>query len=199
MRIYVSGKRTGAPPGETAEKFAAAEGELAGQGHETVNPLRCSIPAGYETLSSAVNILALIGCEAIYLLPDWERCELATLEKEIAEATGKQVIYRKNREFEALKDVIRRVTGVPFCFVAGSSRRREYVYARMIFAHYAGQSGATVERIACELNRNHSTVTYYLQKFDDEVKVTQAFSRTVAKMDEILYKTENRVNKNSKN
>jgi hypothetical protein len=188
MRVYISGERTGSPSSETEEKFAAAERELAAQGYETVNPLRCSIPVGslHETLSSAVNILALIGCEVVCLLPDWECCELATLEKEIAEATGKRVIYQKKREFGTLKDTIWRVTGVPFCLVAGSSRRREYVYARMLFAHYAGQSSATVEKIACELNRNHSTVTYYLQNFDGEVKFNQAFSRMVVKMDEEL-------------
>jgi hypothetical protein len=188
--VYISGERTGSPSDETAEKFAAAERELAAQGHETVNPLRCSIPSGslYDALSSMVNILALIGCEAVCLLPDWEHCELATLEKEIAEATGKQVMYRKNREFETLKNTLQRVTGIPFCFVAGNSRRREYVYARMIFAHYAGQGGASVERIAGELNRNHSTVTYYLQKFDGEVKFNHAFSRIAAKVDEMLNK-----------
>jgi hypothetical protein len=169
------------------EKFAAAEKDLAAQGYETVNPLRyrmcpVSLPGSSGAPADILAILALVGCHAVYLLPDWEYCEVATLEKNLAEATGKRIIRQKASEFSALKNAILRATGVPFCLVAGHSRMRHYVYARMIFAHDCRRNGTAVERIAAELNRNHSTVTYYLQRFDDEVKYNQAFRQTVERV-----------------
>jgi hypothetical protein len=189
MRVYISGKRTDLPAREIEEKFDAAECELAAQGFETVNPSRWPLPEySCDKLKFMVDVLAIIGCDAVYMLSDWERCEVSLLEKSIADKAGKQIIYQGLPPlFVALKRAIGRISGVSFSHMAGDDRARPYVYARMIFAHHLRQNGASVGVIAAELNRNHSTVTYYLRKFNDEMRFNQAFRRMVERVnDELL-------------
>ena len=62
----------------------------------------------------ALDIVLLMGCESIYLLPDWEHSRGATLEKTIAELTGKLLIYEKTTRNEDIKQAITEVTGLLF-------------------------------------------------------------------------------------
>ena len=71
MRVYIAGKVSGLPKGETFIKFAQAEYWLRQQGHETVNPLRlCSSSWTWERCMR-VCIPELMKCDAICLLHDW--------------------------------------------------------------------------------------------------------------------------------
>lgn len=71
-KIYISGQISGQPIEEVAAKFEAAETMLKAQGYEVVNPLKNGIPANASWEAHvAMDVLLLMGCDAIYLLPDW--------------------------------------------------------------------------------------------------------------------------------
>ena len=188
-KVYISGKISGLPFGETKTKFDAAETELLKQGYEVVNPINNGIPinAPWE-LHVAMDIVLLVGCHAIYMLPDWAYSKGATLEKNIAELTGKTIIYQEVPAFADIKQAIADVTGVSFVDIVGSNRERRHVYARMIFAYYCRATGATVVSIAEEMKHNHSTVTYYLRKFNDDNQYNPEFRELVKQVESTLSK-----------
>jgi hypothetical protein len=180
MKIYISGKITGLPFDEVAEKFNEAERCLAAKGFEVLSPLKTGMPCGLPWESYiAIDIILLMGCDAVYFLPDWIHSKGATIENTIAELTGKQIIYQKVPVFVHLKQAIYEVMGVLFHEIAGDNRERKNVYARMIYAHFCSEQGATITNIAAEMSRDHSTVIYYLRKFEDEIKFNSFFREIV--------------------
>ncbi len=189
MKVYISGQITGLPFDEVKAKFSKAEEDLIAQGYEVVNPTKNGIPfnAPWE-LHVAMDIVLLIGCHAIYLLPDWGRSKGATLEKNVAELTGKKIIYQEVPEFTDIKQAITDVMGVSFFDIVGESRTRRHVFARMIFAHFCRKEGATMMRIAAEMKHNHSTVVYYLRKFNDDNRFNPEFRQLAEAVESLLSK-----------
>lgn len=175
-KIYISGQISGQPIEEVAAKFEAAETMLKAKGYEVVNPLKNGIPAtaSWET-HVAMDVLLLMGCDSIYLLPDWFFSKGATLEKNLAELTGKTIIYEEVPSFHYIKQAIAEGMGVAFHDIVGGSREQKYVFARMIFAQLCYDEGAMVVRIAKEMKRNHATIIYYLKKFPNDYKYTAEF------------------------
>ena len=88
LRWYVAGPMTGLPNLNFAA-FHAAAARLRGLGHEVVNPAEINPDQGakWEDCMRA-DIKALMDCDAILLLPGWERSRGATLEHHIAKALG---------------------------------------------------------------------------------------------------------------
>lgn len=175
-KIYISGQISGRPIEEVAAKFEAAETMLKAKGYEVVNPLKNGITtnASWE-VHVAMDVLLLMGCKAIYLLPDWGFSKGATLEKNLAELTGKAIIYEEIPAFQHIKQAIAEGMGVAFYDIVGESREQKHVFARMIFAQLCREEGATVVRIAKEMKRNHATIIYYLKKFPDDYQYTPEF------------------------
>mgnify|MGYP003591642274 CR=1 FL=1 len=176
MKIYISGQISGQPYNEVRAKFENAAKKLAAKGYEPVNPINNGIPinAPWE-LHVAMDMVLLVGCQAIYLLPDWSRSKGATLEKNFAELTGKKMIYEEVPAFVDIKEAIAEALGVSFHDIVGRNRENKYVYARMIFAQLCRNEGATVISIAKEMQHNHATVIYYLKKYQDDYKFTTEF------------------------
>jgi hypothetical protein len=190
-KIYISGQITGLPFDEVKAKFAVAERNLTEQGYEVISPLKTGIPYNFPWESHiAMDIVLLIGCEAVYFLPDWSLSKGATLEKNIAELTGKQIIYEKVPVFSELKQAISEVMGVSFYEIVNDSRERNHVYARMIYAYFCNEQDATITDIAAEMRRNHSTVIYYLRKFEDDRKFNPKFREIANKVKIALSRTE---------
>lgn len=175
-KIYISGRISGLPIEDVTAKFEAAEAKLKVQGYEVVNPLKNGIPdnATWE-VHVAMDVLLLMGCNAIYLLPDWSLSKGATLEKNLSELTGKKMIYEEVPAFQRIKQAISEGMGVSFYDIAGESREQKHVFARMIFAQHCREEGATVQRIAKEMKRNHATIIYYLKKYPDDYQYTPEF------------------------
>lgn len=175
-KIYISGQISGLPYKEVKAKFETATAKLVAQGYEVVNPTNNGIPisAPWE-LHIAMDLVLLIGCDSIYLLPDWHRSKGATLEKNFSELTGKAIIYEETPAFVEIKQSIADALGVSFQDIIGRNRENKYVYARMIFAQLCRNEGATVIRIAKEMQHNHATVIYYLKKYQDDYKFTPEF------------------------
>lgn len=87
-------------------------------------------------------------------------------------------------KFEELLDRVYDVCGA----IVGNnfrnkSKQRIYLFPRMIVAYHLRTQGWTVSDIGFMLNRNHSTISYYLKKYDDEYRFNEDF-RNLA--DEIL-------------
>lgn len=99
MKIYISGQITGIAYDKATELFAQAAAALQAKGFRVVNPLNNGLPAGAPWERHMVaDIELLFGCEAIYLLANWEGSKGAKIERFIAQATGKQIFYQSPYE-----------------------------------------------------------------------------------------------------
>lgn len=187
MKVYISGRITGLTFDAVKSKFTAAAHELRAQGHEAVNPLENGVTyhESYEMHMKA-DIGMLLQCDAVYMLSDWEYSRGATLEKSIAEATGLAVMYQKNGDFCEIKQAIKDITGVSFFEISGRSRKQQYVYARMLFARYCRAVGTSYSDIARAMNRDHSTVKFYLRRFDEDYRFNREFREIAERMRELL-------------
>ncbi|MDR3266236.1 MAG: DUF4406 domain-containing protein [Tannerella sp.] len=187
-KIYISGKISGLPIDEVEAKFEEAEAKLKAEGYEVVCPLKNEIneDVRWETYMK-MDIIMLMGCDAIYMLSDWENSRGASLEKQIAECTGKDVIYQIVPKFQELKQAISEVFEMSFYDITGNSRKRENVCARMIFAHYCSLIyGTTGKEIADEIKRDNCTVSYYLKNFNDYNRFDVEFKAFVREVERTL-------------
>jgi hypothetical protein len=186
-KIYISGQITGLPLKEVQTKFREAERILTEQGYEVISPLKNGIPYHFPwKFHIVIDLFLLMGCEAVYFLPDWNISKGATLEKTIAELTGKELIYQQAPIFVELKRAISEIMQIQFYDITGKDRSQEKVFARMIYAHFCSQQGASITDIASEIRHDHSTISYYLRKFEDEKKFNPKFSEIANRIENIL-------------
>jgi len=190
-KIYISGAIVGLPFEKVKKKFDKTESELNARGCEAVSPLKTRIHYNAPwKIHAAINIVLLIGCDAVYLLPDWKYSQVATLEKNIAELLGKEIIYEEVQIFAELKKAIYEVMEISFSDITGRSRKRHIVFARMIYSHFCSMKGETITSIAAEIKRNHSTIIYYLRKFDDDYRFNPKFREIANRIESALSKTD---------
>ena len=92
-RIYVAGPMSGLPE-LNFPAFHAAAAALRAKGHEVVNPaeINADPSAGWNTCMRQ-DIAQLVTCEAVALLPGWEKSRGARLEAHIAGQLEMQVLY----------------------------------------------------------------------------------------------------------
>ena len=189
-KVYISGAITGLPFNKVTEKFEKAEIELHVQGYEVVSPLKTGIPyhAPWE-IHIAIDIVLLIGCDAIYLLQDWKYSKGATLEKNIAEILGKKMIYEEIPVFVEIKQAISEVMGISFYEITSNNRNRNIVFSRMIYAYFCKKENESIINIAREMKHDHSTIIYYLRKFKDDYKFNPKFREIINRIENTLSKT----------
>ena len=70
--------------------------------------------------------------------------------------------------------------------VIGPSRVVEVVDARCIWIRFRRSDGATLYRIAKEVNRDHSTVVYMLKRHEDYIAANPEYRRKVKKFLELI-------------
>ena len=112
-KVYLSGPISDTP--NHRENFAAAEWLLSGQ--EVVNPLsvkacesgECEPKRGLEHSWECFlkhDILAMLECRSIFMLPGWERSHGARLELNVATSCGLGVFFISKADLEAAKRVM---------------------------------------------------------------------------------------------
>lgn len=86
MKVYIAGPMTGLPE-LNFPAFHRVAARLRAQGHEVANPaeINADPTMGWNTCMRR-DIPELVTCDAIVLLPGWERSKGATLEHHIARA-----------------------------------------------------------------------------------------------------------------
>ena len=92
MRVYISGKITGLQRPIFEAAFYGAEQLLTDKGYNPINPLRITEALGIDESDypklMGVDIEALLRCDAIYQLPNWQDSKGARAEKAIADIMG---------------------------------------------------------------------------------------------------------------
>jgi Asp-tRNA(Asn)/Glu-tRNA(Gln) amidotransferase A subunit family amidase len=92
MKIYIAGKITGIDLEEAKANFQVMEEHLTELGHEVVNPMK--LPHDHDKSWNSYMkecIAALMGCDSIYLLPNYHQSKGAMLELYIVIAVGIKV------------------------------------------------------------------------------------------------------------
>lgn len=93
MKIYIAGPMAGLP-GMNFEAFNQKDYELKLLGHETVNPVDIgekffnNSPSVHPTKFLKMDIIELLSCDAICLLPGWLDSRGARIEAAIAKMMG---------------------------------------------------------------------------------------------------------------
>lgn len=107
MKVYIAGPMTGLPD----LNFPAFHGMAAwyrGMGYEVVNPAEIVMDqtTGWVECMRA-DIKELVTCDAIALLPGWEKSKGATLEHHIAKALGMVVMASHEVSESGAKEPVR--------------------------------------------------------------------------------------------
>lgn len=93
MRIYVAGPMTGHPD-LNFPAFHAAAAELRALGYHVENPAEINADPSAQWLDCMrADIARLVTCDAVHMLPGWEKSRGAKVEHGLAVGLGLQVIY----------------------------------------------------------------------------------------------------------
>lgn len=188
-KIYISGKISGLTPDEYRANFLEAARQLHAQGYEVINPIFNGVDATQPwQVHMKADIRLLLECDAIYMLPNWELSNGATLEREIAKALGFVIEYERPPQHRDIKRAIHTAMSVPFKIIAADSRERWHVFARMIYAHHCKKRGVTTQEIAEETKHDASSIHYYLRHYESEYKFNREFRAAAEKVATLLSK-----------
>jgi hypothetical protein len=94
-RIYLSGPMTGLPA-LNFPAFHAEAARLRALGYEVVNP--AEISAGMTSWGDCLrnDLAALLTCDAVVLLPGWEKSNGAHLEMHVAHRVGIDIVSARD-------------------------------------------------------------------------------------------------------
>jgi len=97
-RIYIAGKVSGEKIHKVTMKFGKAQKELEALGYEAINPLEV-VNDWKATWREAMNkcIKALVDCDALLVLPDYQNSKGAMIERMLAELL-EMTVYENIKE-----------------------------------------------------------------------------------------------------
>lgn len=198
MRIYISGKISGLPYKEAEQRFEDAEALLTELGFEVINPLKNGLASNEEWIKHLCKDIELLhSCDAIYMMDNWVTSTGADIEHYIAVRTKKDILYESNvivrtKDDEAIlriQNAIHEVTGLRFNQYITKSRKRDGVFARMIFVYHCRKRKMKLIQIAKYVHRDHSSMLHLLKKYDDDFKYNPQFREMATRVNNILNKT----------
>jgi hypothetical protein len=186
MRVFISGLNFD----QAESRFEAAEAYLISIGVKVINPIKNELLRSENWEKRILRKIELLfGCDAIFLLNEWQSSTEARIEKHIAEDCSKTILLESKgtaAQTERIKDAIFEVTGLKFDQYNTECKKREIYFARLLFVHccqkYENMQPAIIEDL---INRN---VNRYPGKFNDEVRLNKAFRLLVESVEEILSK-----------
>ena len=95
MKVYISGQITGIE-NEAPGLFEAGEKEMIERGFEVINPMKIEHNHDLSWLNyMRVDIIALMDCDAIYMLRNWKYSNGARIEWKLALDLGLKIYYEK--------------------------------------------------------------------------------------------------------
>lgn len=195
MRIYISGKISGLPYKEAEQRFEDAEALLTELGFEVINPLKNGLATHEEWIRHLCKDIEMLhSCDAIYMMDNWTTSTGASIEYDIAIRTGKDIwfesnVVRENKEVLRIQNAIHEVTGMRFNQYITKSRKRDGVFARMIFVYHCRKRKMKLIQIAKYVHRDHSSMLHLLKKYDDDFKYNPQFREMATRVNNILNKT----------
>jgi hypothetical protein len=96
MRVYVSGPMTGMPRYNFPAFFEAAR-KLRRAGYRVHNPATKGNPVGWTWEDfMRYDLVKLIDCDAIFMLPGWRKSRGARLERHVAKELGFVILTEKD-------------------------------------------------------------------------------------------------------
>lgn len=190
MKIYISGKISGLPREIAINAFAEAQAALEAQGYEVANPFNNGLPYDAENAAHmTIDILMLLGCDAIYMLNGYTTSTGALTELRVAEATGKVILYQDTEDKRHVVEIataVYDVCGVPPDELTKECRRTMNVYARMLFAKLMRERGADIDTIKNYLNKTYGSILHYLRTFNNELQTNKQFKELYEKINEMI-------------
>ena len=192
MKIYISGKISGLPLSEVRQRFADTAAFLDSIGFEAVNPMNNGVsPKADWKEHMAADIRMLLDCQTIYMMDNWIDSKGASIEYDIANRLGmniwfETIVKRENIAIMRIQNAIHEVTGLRFNQYATESRKKELFFARMIFVYHCRKLKMSMVQIAKYVNRHHSSILYFLRKYEDDFKFNYQFRQLAIKVDQIL-------------
>lgn len=136
-------------------------------------------------------LAVLLECNILLVFSDINIDPMARILVSIAKETGKKILHHLPVIYEQTKndvmDAICSVSGYSRQEISEYGRKRDRVFLRMIFAHemssinerYGLSQDSIVADIANFIDRDRTTVLYYLRKFDSEFRYNRTFSAIV--------------------
>lgn len=195
MKVFISGDTSG-PLKDIKIRFEDAEDYLRKIKHTPINPLNCS------TIASRIELLST--CDAIFLLSGWlNSCE-SKIEKNVADLTGKVILFESRIEIDKqddliifpIKGAIHEVTGLSFEEYAKEDRlpgKRLHkceptgYFCRMIFSIQCQKAGIDTKRITRYIPRDYTSILHYLRKYDSEYTYNKDFRAMADNVNGKLY------------
>lgn len=105
MKVYISGKISDLHVDDFTREFKKASNYLTELGHEPVNPIELNHDHEYADLLPTplekwcyymdIDMQALIRCEAIFMLSNWQTSKGARIERAIAHEMGLPIMYQQ--------------------------------------------------------------------------------------------------------
>ena len=94
MNIYIAGKITGLSEREALAKFNKADDTITAKGHTVCNPMMLS-HCHDRTWNSYMKecLRAMLKCDAVFALSDWEYSRGAAVEVKLAQEVGMPIYY----------------------------------------------------------------------------------------------------------
>ena len=193
MRVYISGRITGLDMEDVKNNFRRGAEEVVGMGFEPVSPLENGLPQAASWREHMLkDISILMGCEAIYMLSNWRNSVGARIEKHIADEMRLKCFYQPAATIgvgyiDLIKQALKEATGLGFEEYISKSRRREFLFPRMVFVEQMRRvSGANDLNIAKMINRDHSTLSHYRKLYPDELKFNSEFRRIATAVENFI-------------
>jgi hypothetical protein len=192
--IFISGKTNGLPREEVINKFKEAKKMLEAEGYAVLSPINNNKSNEGTFEQNLLNrIRLLLYCDVVYFLDDWAESMESLIEYDMAIRLNKTILlntnpYKEPRyNLDRIKGAIHAVMGLTFDEYTTRSRCKEFVFARMLFAHYC----FTVENmqlpdIANLLKRDRATLFYTINKYKDDVKYNPKFRELVNNIKKVL-------------